>query len=164
MNDFITKDSGKRATFSTGMQRDLSEDKPRFDLLIPLCLPIKEQLLYKLFKDDELEQLVVYFLSWFLWWSSSEFLKEILDNPNNWNGIEQLALLLKRWAVKYEERNREKAETKEELNRFKESAARHFFQYCFWLNKEENHLQATIFNIIWADMVNFKLNKTNEAN
>lgn len=31
--DFETKDSGKREEFSTGMQRDTQEDKPRYDLL-----------------------------------------------------------------------------------------------------------------------------------
>jgi hypothetical protein len=31
--EFKTKDSGKRATFSTGMVRDTNEDKARFDLL-----------------------------------------------------------------------------------------------------------------------------------
>lgn len=30
---FITKDSGKREEFSTGMQRDTQDDKPRYDLI-----------------------------------------------------------------------------------------------------------------------------------
>lgn len=30
---FETKDSGKRQEFSTGMQRDVQDDKPRYDLL-----------------------------------------------------------------------------------------------------------------------------------
>ena len=30
---FETKDSGKRQEFSTGMKRDVQEDKPRYDLL-----------------------------------------------------------------------------------------------------------------------------------
>lgn len=35
--DFETKDSGKRKVFKTGMQRDVSEDKPRYDLIwLPL--------------------------------------------------------------------------------------------------------------------------------
>lgn len=32
-NDFITKDSGKRQEFSTGMKRDVQEGKPRYDLV-----------------------------------------------------------------------------------------------------------------------------------
>lgn len=33
MSEFITKDSGKREEFSTGMVRDTQDDKPRYDLL-----------------------------------------------------------------------------------------------------------------------------------
>jgi len=32
---FETKDSGKRATFATGMQRDTTDGKIRYDLIIP---------------------------------------------------------------------------------------------------------------------------------
>lgn len=42
---FVTKDSGKRAEFSTGMVRDTQDGKARFDLLFPLELPYQEQLL-----------------------------------------------------------------------------------------------------------------------
>lgn len=31
-NDFETKDSGERVQFDSGMQRDVQDDKPRFDL------------------------------------------------------------------------------------------------------------------------------------
>jgi len=41
----ITKDSGKRAQFSTGMQRDTNEGKARFDLITPLGIPYEDQLL-----------------------------------------------------------------------------------------------------------------------
>lgn len=33
MNDFITKDSGKRQNFDSGMVRDTQEGKPRYDLI-----------------------------------------------------------------------------------------------------------------------------------
>ena len=33
---FKTKDSGKRVTFKTGMNRDISVDKLRYDLVLPL--------------------------------------------------------------------------------------------------------------------------------
>ena len=32
-NGFVTKDSGKRQEFSTGMKRDVQEGKPRYDLV-----------------------------------------------------------------------------------------------------------------------------------
>lgn len=42
---FITKDSGERAQFESGMQRDTEEGKPRFDLMVPLDLPYEGQFL-----------------------------------------------------------------------------------------------------------------------
>jgi hypothetical protein len=45
MSDFETKDSGARVEFSTGMQRDVQDTKPRFDLICPKDLPYKEQML-----------------------------------------------------------------------------------------------------------------------
>lgn len=36
MKQFITKDSGKRQEYKTGMKRDTQEGKPRYDLIIPL--------------------------------------------------------------------------------------------------------------------------------
>lgn len=33
VKEFVTKDSGKRQVFSTGMRRDTQDDKPRFDLV-----------------------------------------------------------------------------------------------------------------------------------
>jgi hypothetical protein len=61
--------------------------------------------------------------------------------------------MLKRWAEhmtkgekKYSKRNFEKANSKEELARFRRSAFRHFAQ---WLNdeKDEDHAAAVFFNI-----------------
>lgn len=40
---FITKDSGKREEFESGMQRDTQEGKARWDLLLPLDVPYKDQ-------------------------------------------------------------------------------------------------------------------------
>jgi hypothetical protein len=45
MAQFTTKDSGQRAEYSTGMVRDLSKDKPRFDLITPLGIPYDKQML-----------------------------------------------------------------------------------------------------------------------
>lgn len=44
-NNFVTKDSGKRAEFSSGMQRDTNEGKARFELLMPLEIPYDQQIL-----------------------------------------------------------------------------------------------------------------------
>lgn len=39
------KDSGERLQFDSGMVRDISTDKPRFDLVIPVGIPFDEQML-----------------------------------------------------------------------------------------------------------------------
>ena len=62
--------------------------------------------------------------------------------------------LLKRWAElmargckKYGERNWEKAEGEEALNRFKASAWRHFIQYMSEIDDGEDHCSAIMFNL-----------------
>jgi hypothetical protein len=35
-DQFITKDSGKRIDYKSGMRRDVDDNKPRYDLIIPL--------------------------------------------------------------------------------------------------------------------------------
>lgn len=42
---FVTKDSGERAEFSSGMVRDTEKGKPRFSLLIPKGVPYEAQFL-----------------------------------------------------------------------------------------------------------------------
>lgn len=119
--EYETKDSGQRQMFSTGMQRDLQTNKPRFDLLIPQGVPFNETVLYR------------------------------------W------AQLMARGAVKYEARNWELAETKEELARAKDSAFRHFVQ---WITGEEDedHAVAVMFNIQLAEHVKYKLKGENNGN
>lgn len=50
MTDFETKDSGERAQFDSGMQRDTESGKARFDLTQPLGVPYDEQLLTRFAK------------------------------------------------------------------------------------------------------------------
>jgi hypothetical protein len=40
---YVTKDSGKREEFDSGMVRDTQDGKPRFDLLIPRDVPYSDQ-------------------------------------------------------------------------------------------------------------------------
>lgn len=42
---FVTKDSGQRETYSTGMVRDVQDGKARHDLLWPVGVPYEEQFL-----------------------------------------------------------------------------------------------------------------------
>lgn len=70
--------------------------------------------------------------------------------------LERWAGLLTRGAVKYDPRNWMKANGREELERFRASAARHFFQ---WINGEadEDHGAAVIFNINGAEYVKARM-------
>lgn len=106
---WLTKDSGERQTFSTGMVRDVQDNKPRYDLV-------------------------------------------------DWPMIKRWAELMQRGALKYGEHNWKKAETAEELNRFKASALRHLIQ---WFNGEtdEDHAAGVMFNLSGAEMVKEKLLK-----
>lgn len=101
---YVTKDSGTRETFSTGMVRDTGAKELRPDLVYgPLLV--------------------------------------------RW------AELMGRGAIKYGERNWEKASTAEELARFKASAFRHFMQWFYGLDTTEDHAAAVLFNIAGAEYV-----------
>ncbi len=48
MTEFVTKDSGERAEFDSGMVRDTDSGKARFDLIMPVGLEYHEQMLTRL--------------------------------------------------------------------------------------------------------------------
>lgn len=102
MTKYITKDSGQRQEYASGMRRDLQDGKPRYDLVIPVGLP------------DHM--------------------------------LKRWAMLLERGMAKYGYRNWEKANSEEELLRFKQSAFRHFIQW-FEGEEDEDHAAAVFFNI-----------------
>lgn len=105
---FVTKDSGERQVYSTGMVRDSGTKTLRPDL-------VDQDLLRR--------------------WSE----------------------LMGRGAVKYGENNWKKAATQEELDRFRASAYRHFFQWYNGMETSEDHAAAICFNIAGAEMVSAKL-------
>jgi len=45
--EFVTKDSGERKSFESGMNRDSDSNKPKFDLLIPKGQNYEDTLLYR---------------------------------------------------------------------------------------------------------------------
>ena len=47
MDDFITKDSGKRRQFDSGAQRDVVTDKGRYDLISPIMIERLAKLLQR---------------------------------------------------------------------------------------------------------------------
>jgi len=108
MSDFVTKDSGERMEFSSGMVRDTTEGKTLYHL--------------------------------------------VFSGPMLWRWAE----LLTRGAEKYDENNWMKAESKEELARFRASAVRHFFQWVRG-DTDEDHGAAVFFNINGYEYVKGKL-------
>lgn len=70
--------------------------------------------------------------------------------------LKRLAELYTRGAKIHGKRNWEQASTKEDLERFEESALRHMYQ---WLegDKSEDHAVAVMFNLAGAELVKSKL-------
>jgi hypothetical protein len=79
-----------------------------------------------------------------------------LDIPYEDQMLTRWAQLMSRGAAKYDARNWEKAETPEELSRFKSSAFRHFMQ---WMADEtdEDHAAAVLYNITGTETVKAKI-------
>ena len=50
MTDYVTKDSGERVEYETGMRRDADTNKPRFDLMVPDGIPWDDQMLVRFAK------------------------------------------------------------------------------------------------------------------
>ena len=116
---YITKDSGEKVKFETGMQRDTDKGKTRYDLVVP-------------------------------------------RNSKNYM-LKRWAELLTRGAEKYEARNWEQARTQDELDRYRESAFRHFIQWYDGVD-DEDHAAAVFFNIQGCEYVSERLReKENES-
>jgi Domain of unknown function (DUF5664) len=110
---YVTKDSGVREEYASGMIRDTNHGKARFNLLFPKNVAYKDQFLTR------------------------------------------VAELMDRGASKYGNRNWEKASSEEEMERFRESAARHLTQ---WIAGEddEDHAAAVVFNLLAAETTKLK--------
>ena len=76
----------------------------------------------------------------------------VLDGPM----FERWAVHLTKGAAKYEKRNWMKAEGREEYERFRESAFRHFLQW-YRGETDEDHAAAVIFNMNGCEYVKTKL-------
>jgi len=72
------------------------------------------------------------------------------------------AQLMARGAEKYGDNNWRKAASKEELDRFKSSAERHFMYWLMGL-EDEDHAAATWFNIVAYEVTKDRINKPREA-
>jgi len=106
--EFTVRDSGERQQFESGMQRDIADNKPRFDL--------------------------------------------VYDGPM----LRRYAEHLRKGAVKYNPRNWMKANSIEEMERFRQSAAHHFAQWMEGLT-DEDHAAAVMFNLNGFEFVKANL-------
>ena len=71
--------------------------------------------------------------------------------------LKRWAELMTRGAVKYGEDNWLHADSEEEYDRFRSSAYRHFMQWYYGLNPEEDHAAGVIFNLDGAEYVRERL-------
>jgi len=80
------------------------------------------------------------------------------DMPYDLQPLTRWAGLMTRGKEKYGSRNWEKANSIEELERFKSSAFRHFMQ---WVSGEEDedHMAAVFFNLNCAEYVKWRMKK-----
>jgi len=76
--------------------------------------------------------------------------------------LTRLAELYGRGAKKYGDRNWELANSKEELDRFKQSAMRHMFQWASG-EQDEDHASATVFNIFAFEHLQGKLENAGDG-
>lgn len=155
---FVTKDSGKRQEYATGMVRDVTDGKTRFDLvwfpLVEAWQDHRRGLRAHGMDFGEVDRELV--LEEFLrWWETPDILigARVAAFLGAREGQEELlrrwAELMTRGAVKYGALNWQKAATQTELDRFRESAARHFFQWYLG-DRDEDHAAAVLFNLSGA--------------
>ena len=78
------------------------------------------------------------------------------DQPYKETLLYRAAMLMSRGADKYSTRNWEKANSKEEMDRFKSAALRHMMQVMSD-EKDEDHLSAVLFNITAIAYMEWKL-------
>jgi hypothetical protein len=171
MTDFVTKDSGKREEYESGMRRDVQEGKARPDLI-----PAEILNLFHLYIDcpvtraSDLSSINESIIAWVneprYQKDSYELLTKLIVlevqriSTGDWNQaifkLElRLAGLYGRGASKYGEGNWQKATGNAEYKRFIQSAWRHWLQYVSG-DVEEDHFSAVLFNIYGAKYVLIK--------
>lgn len=138
---FQVKDSGAREHFTSGMQRDTQEGKPRWDLAMD------GPLLRELFSGDQVVQ------AFFEWYANPTiyYAERVIRLMASAEGglstfLTGFSVLMAEGAKKYNERNWMQASGEPERKRFIASACRHFFQWRFG-DRSENHAAAVLFNM-----------------
>lgn len=151
---FITKDSGDRQQFESGMVRDTQAGKSRYDLAMD------GPLFWALFDTTPLHEKADLVQEFRLWYESDGNIHQassVIRTMASYEGglfrvIDRYAALMTRGAVKYSERNWMKADGEAEITRGKSSACRHLVQYLRGDN-DEDHMAAVVFNMNLVEYV-----------
>lgn len=154
---YTTKDSGKRQKFDSGMQRDIQEGKPRYDLMYHLqfCRFMEKV------DDNNItsDKLILSYNSFDSMWGDNvaedyytDFIYDLYIYLNKYCDVslpeflDEWTGVMTRGAVKYNEFNWMKAQCKEEYNRFYASGFRHLMQFLKGQD-DECHWAAVCFNV-----------------
>lgn len=84
------------------------------------------------------------------------------DVPFEEQFLTRAAVHMTKGAQKYGFRNFEKANSREEVDRFRASAFRHFMQWYCGMT-DEDHASAVLFNLIAAETTSWKIRRTTEV-
>jgi hypothetical protein len=84
------------------------------------------------------------------------------DVPYDRQFLTRCAMLMTNGALKYGVRNWEKADSDEELSRFRQSALRHMQQWATG-ERDEDHAAAVVFNLLAAETTKWKIHQVRRA-
>lgn len=141
--NFITKDTGERASFSGGMVRDSEATKTRWDL-------IPNELFDRVMDDGKNTN----FIQAFRYWQetgdgAADVIRVLIQLDCAGDTLEffkRVADLMARGAEKYDEWNWQKGKDGVVYERYFRSADRHFKQYLLG-DRTEDHAVAIYFNL-----------------
>lgn len=160
MSDYVTKDSGERTQFASGMMRDTATGKSRPDLAFdgPLVWTLWDGT-----SDESLMRCAQMFFEESSEVNAAAVVHQLVHREGGLRVlVGRYTALMMRGAVKYAEQNWMLAEGTSELQRFRISFCRHLEQYIFG-DVDEDHAAAVMFNMNGYLYVSKKLReKANE--
>lgn len=159
IQEFVTKDSGKREQFESGMKRDTQDGKNRVDLAFD------GPMLRIVFREGPKGDAGLAMCDWndeaLAGRSAADELFSVIRLIAAYEGgmgvlLTRYAKLMTRGSIKYDARNWMLASGEAEAERFRASACRHFLQW-YSGDKDEDHAVAVVFNLNGYEYVRRKL-------
>lgn len=153
MDGFVTKDSGQRQQFASGMVRDVTTGKVDYTFIL------QGPMFARMIRERARSSILPAFLAWFRGDPDADYAAmtlDAIDVAESGQMFERWSQLMERGAIKYERDNWMKAEGEAEYVRFKQSALRHLMQYLRG-DRDEDHAAAVFFNINGAEYVKGKM-------